>query len=104
MKRGSKYTKGSKVKIVRKGMLYSQFEKWAKRKGATNWEAGRYPDIYELFTVVASGLHTPEDINGYTKCNRLLVLIEDKYGRQFIMEDRGLESIEEFIEYEEMTI
>ena len=81
---------GDSVKIVREGLLYSQFNTWAKRHKATGWEDKREPNINDIFRVVTMGEHTPNQHPQNSYCSTMLALIEDNDGRQFIFDINGI--------------
>ena len=79
---------GDTVKIIREGLLYSQYKQWAERNGATGWKDKGEPNIDEIFQVVTMAEHTPDNHKGYVGV--MLALIEDDKGRQFIFDINGI--------------
>jgi hypothetical protein len=110
---------GDIVRIVRGGLLYSNYESWAKRHNATGWINHAEPKFNDVFTVVAMGKHTPEYSSRNSQYDnnmlyliedhlhgKMLYLIEDHEGKQFIFERAGIQYIaaNQYFEKEEFEI
>ena len=98
---------GNIVRVVHQGLFYSQFDEWAGKNGATNWEVNRYPENYHVpFKIITIAPHTFSSMNGKIGNSKNLCLIEDQEGKQFIFEESGLEflSHEVFFEEEEFIL
>jgi len=93
---------GNMVKIWNDGQMYSQYDQWAIRNGATNWKKDRYPnlDINNLFKIITIAPHS----STYSKND--LALIEDQDGKQFIYGVIGLQFIAnvEYFDKEEFEV
>jgi len=98
---------GDIVRIVREGLLYSNYESWAKRHNATGWIRDAEPKLNDIFTVVAMGKHTPKSSSRNSQYHgKMLYLIEDHEGKQFIFERAGIQYIaaNQYFEKEEFEI
>lgn len=96
---------GDSVRIIREGLLYSQYTTWAKNHGATGFKEKAEPDSNAIFKVISMGEHSPNKPNHHY-ATTMLYLIEDDKGKQFIFERNGIDFVarKPYFEKEEFEV
>lgn len=73
------YKVGDVVKILNTGSTYSTYPSWADEAGATNYQVSKSPSREQRYTIRYIAPH-----GDYEDRHRLLGLLEDDEGRQYI--------------------
>jgi len=84
------FNKGTEVCIMNSGFIFSRYQDMAKKLGAKNWKAQRRIKDGVIVTVINSCI---EDQDGRIGWKRVMYLVKDKNGYEYVAGENGLERI-----------